>query len=215
MGRRRSQKAIESEAKVKEALNTVQIGQIKTGYAAAKRFGASKSTIYRRLSGGKTRAEAREEQQLLSKQEEKALIVWITMLAATGNPVGHGMVREMAEEIREQRVESINEEDCVLVDYPPIGDDWVSRFLGRYPFMATKLSRAIEAARIKDVSSELILEFFDVLTRVMKENDIRLEDIYNMDETGYYFIHFAYDRICIGNHRKILCYYQLYHSKGL
>ena len=112
MGRRRSQKTIKSETKVKEALNTIQDGRIKTEYAAAKEFGASKSTIYRRLSGGKTRAEAREEQQLLSKQEEKALIIWIIMLAATGNPVGHAMVREMAEEIREQRVESINEGLC-------------------------------------------------------------------------------------------------------
>ena len=215
MGRRKSQKAIDTEAKVKDALHQVQGGKIKTGYAAAKSFGVSKSTMYRRLSGGKTRAEAREEQQLLSKHEEKALIVWITMLAATGNPVSHPMVRAMAEEIRQQRVESINEADCVLVDYPPIGEGWVSRFLGRYPFMATKLSRVIEAARIKDVSSELILEFFDVLVNLVAEYDIQVEDIYNMDETGYHFNIFAYDRVCIGNYWKILCYCQFYHSKGI
>jgi hypothetical protein len=90
------------------------------------------------LRGGKSRAEAREEQELLSKQGEKTLIVWITMLAATGNPVGHPMIREMAEEIREQKVESINEKDCVLVDYPPIGESWVSRFMKARPQELTK-----------------------------------------------------------------------------
>ena len=45
--------------------------------------------------------------------------------------------------------------------------------------MTTKLSHAIEAARIKEVSSELILEFFDVLTKIIEEHDTRLEDIYN------------------------------------
>lgn len=75
----------------------------------------------------------------------------------------------------------------MLVDYPPIGEGWVSRFLGRYPFMTTKSSHAIEAARIKEVSSEFILEFFDVLAKIVEEHDIRLEDIYNMDETDYCF----------------------------
>jgi hypothetical protein len=43
MGRRRSQKAIEAEAKVKDALCKVKSGKIKTGYAAAKRLDVSKS----------------------------------------------------------------------------------------------------------------------------------------------------------------------------
>ena len=215
MGRRRSQSATESESKVLNALAQVNAGQVKTGYAAAKQLGVSKSTFYRRMNGGMTHAEARQAQQLLTRDEEKALIVWITMLAATGNPVSHAMVREMAEEIRDQRVGFINEKDCILIDYPPIGKDWVSRFLKRYPFMQTKLSRAIEAARIKEVSSELILEFFNILTKIVEENDIHLEDIYNTNETGQFLIDFADDRICIGNNRKILCYCQFYHSKSI
>ena len=50
--------------------------------------------------------------------------------------------------------------------------------------MKTALSRSIEAARLKEVSSELVLESFEILTEVIEELDIRLEDIYNMDETG-------------------------------
>src|SRR2546423_2848769 len=95
----RSEKATISEARVQKALNQTKGKDRTTGYRAAKDTGASKSTLYRRLSGGKSRAEAREAQQLLHKYEEKSLVVWITMMAATGNPVSHTCVREMAEEI--------------------------------------------------------------------------------------------------------------------
>jgi Tc5 transposase DNA-binding domain len=123
MVRRRSEKAAQSEARVKDALNQVHTKTATTGYGAAKATGASKSTVYRRLSGGKNRAEARQSQQLLHDHEEKALIAWITMMSATGNPVGHACVKEMAEEIRSQRVLGINDESIALVSYPPIGKD--------------------------------------------------------------------------------------------
>ena len=107
----RSEKATISEARVQKALNQTKGKDRTTGYRAAKDTGASKSTLYRRLSGGKSRAEAREAQQLLHKYEEKSLVVWITMMAATGNPVSHACVREMAEEIRQQRLIGVNDEN--------------------------------------------------------------------------------------------------------
>src|SRR5213075_1306646 len=60
------------------------------------------TTLSRRFKGGKTRSEAREVQQMLSRAQEKALVSWITNLTVTGHPVSHGFIREMAEEIRKQ-----------------------------------------------------------------------------------------------------------------
>jgi hypothetical protein len=214
--RRRSEKAVQSETRVKDALNKISTKTFATGCAAAKATGVSKSTVYRRLSGGKNRAEARESQQILHNHEEKSLIAWITMMAATGNPVNHAYVREMAEEIRSQCVSGINDEFSTFVSYPPIGQDWVNRFLKRYPFMKTALSHSIEAARLKEVSSELVSEFFDVLTEVIKELDIQLENIYNMDKTGIYTV-FTYtnSRIFIGNKWTVSHNYKFHKSEKL
>lgn len=54
--------------------------------------------------------------------------------------------------------------------------------------MKTALSRSIESARLKEVSSELVSEFFEGLTEAIEEFDIQLEDIYNMDETGNFML---------------------------
>ena len=50
--------------------------------------------------------------------------------------------------------------------------------------MKATLSRSIEASCVKEVSEELVLEFFEMLTSIVEEYDIQLKDIYNMDETG-------------------------------
>ena len=217
MVRARSEKAAKSEARVKDALNQIKGKDRKTAYQAAKDTGASKSTLYRRLSGGKSRAEAHEFQQLLHNYEEKALVVWITMMASTGNPVGHAVVREMAKDIRNQRLIGINDESMSLIEYPPIGQSWVKRFLKRYPFLQTALSRSIEASRIKEVSVELVSQFFDVFTQVLTELEIELQDVYNMDETGYFCgVLFANrNRFCIGNKRSSSGNYKLCYSSKL
>lgn len=45
-------------------------------------------------------------------------------------------------------------ENSVLIDYPPIGENWISRFLRHYLFMVIQLSHFIETAIIMDISNE-------------------------------------------------------------
>jgi hypothetical protein len=91
-----SQKAAESEEKVLKALTGLESGHYNTIYQAAKDTGASESTLFRRLDGGKICAEAREAQQTLSKAQGKALVGWITNLTATGHPAHHDFITNMA-----------------------------------------------------------------------------------------------------------------------
>ena len=63
--------------------------------------------------------ESRENQQLLTIPEEKALVEWIRRLTITGHPATHTFIREMAEELRQRRVSQINDE-MDLVCYLPI-----------------------------------------------------------------------------------------------
>ena len=55
------------------------------------------------MKGGKSRVEARQTQQKLTKPDEKVLVKWITHLTATGHPARHEFIRDIAEEIRRQR----------------------------------------------------------------------------------------------------------------
>lgn len=67
---------------------------------------------------------------------------------------------------------------------PPLGPDWTKRFLRRHPHLKTKKSKAIETACIKEVTSEQVYNFNTELHRIIREHNIRLENIFNVNETG-------------------------------
>lgn len=83
-----------------------------------------KNTVSKRLIGGKSIAEAREDDQLLSIPEERALVKWITRLTMNGHPAIHIFIKEMADEIRQQRDNEINRE-MELISYNSISTFWV------------------------------------------------------------------------------------------
>ena len=147
-------------------------------------LGISESTLRRRFKGGKSRAEGQQEGQLLSPAEEKALARWITCLTVTGHPASHALIEQMAEEIRQRRIAKINDDGMELISYPPIGNSWVPYFISRHPHLKTTLMRSIEANRIKVVTKEAVKEWFAILEEVCAEAKIKIENVYNMDETG-------------------------------
>ena len=116
--------------------------------------------------------------QLLSQQEEKALADWITSATATGHPIAHRYIKEMVQGIRESRTDIESEYLC------PLGKNWVGAFLQRHSHLKTKLSKVIEAARIKNITREQVINFNNEFRKVIQEQNINLENIYNCDETG-------------------------------
>jgi hypothetical protein len=158
MTRCKSEKASETDAKVKVAIEGLSKRLYPTPYAAAKALDLAPKTLYRRPAGGKSRAEGKENQQNLTLAEEQAFARWITQLTATGHPARHAFIREIAEEIRKQR----HSNSTFPVVYPSIGDSWVPQFLSRHPNLQTTISRLIESARVKEVSSEAVMKFFQM-----------------------------------------------------
>ena len=134
-----------------------------------------------RIDGGKSTAESREPQQILTIPEENALAECITRLAIVGHPPKHTFIRELAEEIRSNR---LSQNEPRKMDFS-IGDSWVQRFIHRHPELGTACSHTIEAARIKDVTREDLDRWFVEFEKTIKEKNIRIEDMYNMDETGF------------------------------
>ena len=56
------------------------------------------------MNGEKSRAQGKENQQLLTLSEEQALAAWISRSTVTGNPVRHTFIHEIAEKLCIPRV---------------------------------------------------------------------------------------------------------------
>lgn len=171
-------KAEEREKAIQKAIAGVKDRTYRNADHAAKELGVSKTTLHRRLKGGKSRVEGKENQQRLTPQEEKALAAWISASTRSGNPVQHDFIREMAEHLIKQRVG----DDQIV---PQLGSSWVPSFLRRHRHLKTTMTRAIESSRVKDVTKEQILHFNNELRRLIREHNIRLENTFNADETGF------------------------------
>jgi hypothetical protein len=65
-----------------------------------------------------------------------------------------------------------------------IGKAWISGFKRRNPRVASMIGRRIEAPRAEAATSDEIRAFLELFERTRIRLGIRVEDIYNMDETG-------------------------------
>src|SRR5437773_2213154 len=79
----------------------------------------------------------------------------------------------------------IKDDGMGLIEYPKIGKKWVQHFLRRHPGLTSITSRSIDVARVKDTSYERLQRWFNDLEEVIAEYNIKSENIYNMDETGF------------------------------
>jgi hypothetical protein len=177
MVRPRNEKAEEAEKKMQLAITGIKERTYRSVDHAVKELGVSKTTLIRRLRGGKSRSEGQETNQLLTAQEEKALATWISTSTLAGNPVHHDFIREMAEKLIKQRIL-----DSQVI--PQVGPSWVPSFLRHHRYFKTKMTRAIETARLKHVTREQVLHFNSEFRRIIQEHKICIENIFNVDETG-------------------------------
>ena len=184
MTRPKKQEQAEKEAKLQEAVASV-LNKQHTCHSAALAFNVPRQTLYDRVKGKMPRNKAHEADQILSHAEEKELVQWITRLTISGYPPRYQTLREMAEEIRKRRVKNINENGMQLVVYDEIGTQWVQRFLRRHSELASVTPRSIDTVRIKEVSPERLQRWFDDLKKVVAECNIKPENMYNMDESGF------------------------------
>ncbi|KAI9773650.1 MAG: hypothetical protein M1840_006924 [Geoglossum simile] len=148
----------ETNARIDEAITAIRHGKFKTAYAAAKFFKVNRETLMRRLNGRRTHAKGHEHAQLLSNAEEDTLKLWIRRLTISAYSASHRLIKEIVLEILTCRIAEINSDGIELVCLPPIGQDWVKRFLKQYPNLGTVRSRAMDLARWYDTFPESINE---------------------------------------------------------
>jgi len=73
------------------------------------------------------------------------------------------------------------------VSYDSLSDQWPSRFINRHSELESIIPESIEAVRIKESSHEVLQKWFDDIHSIIQTHNIRAENIYNMDETGFSF----------------------------
>ena len=174
------------EVRLQEALEGIESGRFKSVYHARQEMpDVPKTTLYERLHGCVPRNKAHEDQEILTCAEEQELAGWISQMTRVNCAPSHPLVRHMAEHIRSRRVCNINEEYIQFVHYEPLGKHWVTRFMRRHPQLQTVLPRPIEGACVKDSLYEAIKRYFEHIHSVIDEYNIREENIYNMDESGF------------------------------
>jgi hypothetical protein len=89
MVRKKSVATADLESRITHAITGVQRGEYKSLYAAAKVLGLTLSTLTRRVNGGLSRSQARQQQQKLSYAQENVLLKWIKQLTISGYSLGH------------------------------------------------------------------------------------------------------------------------------
>jgi len=65
------------------------------------------------------------------------------------------------------------------------GDQWIQRFIRRGSELATVQLRKMDLSRVKDTSYERLSKWFNDLRSAIDEYNISIENIYNMDESGF------------------------------
>ena len=174
------------ETRMEQAIDALKTKKYRSIRKAAIDFNIKRTTLNNRFNGRKSRRESHESLQNLSPAEEEELGRWISKLTATGFSPSHSLVREMSEAIRNRRLRAVNNENIELVEYPPLGRDWVRNFLNRHPQFKTVVGRTVDSVRIQGTSPEVLRKWFDAFEEeVVNDPDVLLENVYNMDESGF------------------------------
>lgn len=161
------------QGQVDLAVSAFQNGQFQNITAAAKAYNVPRSTLVRRLNGTASRRDTTPNRTQLTSIEEEMIVKYILDLASRGNPPRKSTVEEIASSILQAQGK------------PPVGKNWVYRFLQRRPDLKTAWTRRIDYRRAKCEDPKLIREWFEVVKNTIAKYGIYQDDIYNFDETGF------------------------------
>jgi hypothetical protein len=135
---------------------------------AAQTFNIPPTTLTDRYKGGVTRLQAHEHELAVSKTKEETLVEWMKVMGRRGIPMSAQTLREHAS----------------LLAGREVGESWVPRFKLRHPNLKVRWTTALERARAQALNPTLVSEFYDGLMELLRDFNIKPENIYNMDEKG-------------------------------
>jgi len=178
------------EAKVLLALQAYQNNQKLSLRRAAKVYEIPYTTLYRRQHGISARCDWIPKSRKLSDLEEQIIIQFILDLDSRGFPPQLRGVEEMANRLLADRGAS------------PVGKRWARNFVKRRSELKTRFFRKYDYQRAKCEDPAIIKKWFTLLENTIAKYGIRLEDIYNFDETGFMMGMIASGMVITGAERR-------------
>lgn len=143
----------------------------------------SKSTLGRRIHGGRSHHDAHEEQKWLSTEEINAVVDYAIACADRGFPLSHKRIKEHVDEIAHARWGDKFPEEGV-------GKQWTHRFISdNSDKLRAYWSHPLDKARARAVNPVTKEGFFKLLETVVEgeggEDRIADECKYGADESGF------------------------------
>ena len=137
-------------------------------HKAASIYNVPHSTLSNCMKGVCTHVEAHVSQQKLSPAKEDVLVKWAKVLGHQGVPLMYSTLTTYASKILGKQ----------------IGECWPKRFLARHPELKLKMTTSLEKCRVKALNQMAVEGFYDTLDGIVKEFDIKPENMWNMDKKG-------------------------------
>ena len=145
--------------------------------ALARAYDVPESTLRTRLRGVHPRSEIVSVNRKLSTTEEQSLVQWILDLNRRGFPPYIIDVRRMADALLAARGQD--------PPPPPVGKNWVSRFVNSQSELQTKWNRKVYSQRALCEDPVAISAWFNLVEETRQAYRILDTDTYNFDETGF------------------------------
>ena len=168
--------------RIEKAVNACRQDSRLTARKAAKIFNIHHSTIGQRLKElVEPRKLINQAQQLLTPVEERTIVKFVIQYYKWGLPLGLKQIRQFATEIL------LRKRPQPQGSMPSIGKNWHSRLIARNPQIKRVIARGLDRTRASVMLKvEIFTQFFELLSSLRQQYNIQPQDIYNMDEKGFY-----------------------------
>ena len=154
---------------IEEACEAIRNGTVKNVWQAHKAYNIPYGTLLNRYNKRtKPTKQAHDNEQILNQEQEEVLVEWMIFLGMVGRPVSRATVRPK----------------CIELCGRLPGRTWIWRFLQRHPEIKLQKPSGLDPKRARAFNYATVNDYFEKLSKVIKDNDIPWENIYNMDEKG-------------------------------
>jgi hypothetical protein len=137
----------------------------------ARQYEISTSTLWDRINDRKTAAARNQQFQRLSQEEEEAICDWILRLQTWGWSSHVKQVHSIAKELLIKK----NDDKSVEIN-------WSQKFLKRHSQIKTAYVSSLDKKRVMTQNHNILTDWFNLFQSLKKEHEIKIKDIYNMNE---------------------------------
>ena len=167
------------EARIKDGIQAYHAQKKPNLSAIAREFSVPIDRIKSRLNGTPSKSEVRGvHNRLLTPEQDVALTQYFHRLVNNGAP-------PRLNQIKSEAIRLLRLDWDPAKPFPEIGPQWAKRWLDRQPELFKTRRKPLAAERKNAHDLDLITGHFERFRKVVQENDIHPEDMWNFDETGY------------------------------